>query len=79
LLLLACSQVLVEERLADAANRLGHKFRQELSELIPQTGGFVTIVRGKGMLNAIVIQVRPFAKTGNNEVVTALKPRPLTI
>lgn len=50
-------QVLVEERLAENADRLGGLLRAELRKLADGSNGFVTTVRGKGLLNAIVIQV----------------------
>jgi len=45
-------EVLEEERLAENADRLGKVLREELSKL-PKD--IVTTVRGKGLLNAIVI------------------------
>ena len=45
-------QVLLDEKLAENADRLGSLLRQELSKL-PKD--IVSIVRGKGLLNAIVI------------------------
>uniref|UniRef100_A0A1B6ML76 Ornithine aminotransferase n=1 Tax=Graphocephala atropunctata TaxID=36148 RepID=A0A1B6ML76_9HEMI len=45
-------QVLLDEKLADNAERLGQILRAELSKLI---GDIVTKVRGKGLLNAIVV------------------------
>ena len=45
-------QVLEEEKLAENAERLGHILRKELSTLPKDV---VSIVRGKGLLNAIVI------------------------
>lgn len=50
---MAALQVLVEEELAANAERQGQRLRARLSEL---KGGRVTTVRGKGLLNAIVIQ-----------------------
>lgn len=41
-----------EERLAEQAEKLGHILRDELSQLPKDV---VSIVRGKGLLNAIVI------------------------
>ena len=49
---MAALDVLVHERLAENAQRLGEKFRQELRTL-PEN--IVSIVRGKGLLNAMVI------------------------
>jgi ornithine--oxo-acid transaminase len=45
-------KVVVEEKLAENAERLGHILRARLSEL-PRD--IVEVVRGKGLLNAIVI------------------------
>ena len=45
--------MLIEEKLAENAERLGHILREELSKL---PSDIVTIVRGKGLLNAIVIE-----------------------
>lgn len=49
---MAALNVLIDEKLAENADRMGRKLRQSLSEL-PQD--VVSIVRGKGLLNAIVI------------------------
>lgn len=46
-------QVLVDEKLADRANHLGDLFRKELRN-IPSDR--VKTIRGRGMLNALVIQ-----------------------
>ncbi len=46
--------VVKDEKLAENANRLGEIFRNELNEFI-KTSDIVTLVRGKGLLNAIVI------------------------
>lgn len=45
-------QVLVDEKLADNAERLGHIFRRELSNIKSDR---VKLVRGRGLLNALVI------------------------
>lgn len=50
-------QVLIDERLAENAQRLGEILRAELNK-IPKE--FVTTVRGKGLLNAIVINKSKF-------------------
>jgi acetylornithine/succinyldiaminopimelate/putrescine aminotransferase len=50
-------QVLVEERLAEAADRRGNALRAQLRAIAAASGGLVTAVRGKGLLNAIVVQV----------------------
>nr|XP_029722732.1 ornithine aminotransferase, mitochondrial-like [Aedes albopictus] len=49
---MAALNVLVDEKLAENADRMGRKLRKSLSEL-PQD--VVSVVRGKGLLNAIVI------------------------
>lgn len=45
-------QVLLDEKLAENADRLGSLLRKELGKLPKE---IVSIVRGKGLLNAIVI------------------------
>ena len=48
-----CSvQVLVEEQLADNAERMGELLRGELAQL---PDSVVTLVRGRGLLNAIQV------------------------
>lgn len=49
---LAALKVLIDENLADNADRMGIKLRNELEKLPKNV---VSIVRGKGLLNAIVI------------------------
>eukprot|EP00877_Chromochloris_zofingiensis_P012270 jgi/Chrzof1/7297/Cz02g18080.t1 len=49
---LAALKVLVDEKLADNAERLGHIFRRELSNIKSDR---VKLVRGRGLLNALVI------------------------
>lgn len=56
---IASLEVLHDENLAENAQRLGEKFRSELRKL-PKD--IVTIVRGKGLLNAIVIDKREMMK-----------------
>jgi ornithine--oxo-acid transaminase len=51
---IAALEVIEDEKLADNADRLGEIFRSELSEFA-KTNDLVTLVRGKGLLNAIVI------------------------
>ena len=47
-------QVLVDENLSENAERLGKKFRNAMQTLISESS-LITLVRGKGLLNAIVI------------------------
>jgi ornithine--oxo-acid transaminase len=46
-------EVLVDERLAEQAEELGHYFRQQLESLGSR---HIELVRGKGLLNAIVVR-----------------------
>ena len=47
-------QVLKDEKLAENAENLGQLFREEMNKLKEKTQ-LVTLVRGKGLLNAVVI------------------------
>lgn len=58
-------QVLVDEKLADNAMRLGIVFRERMEALIKKTN-LITLVRGKGLLNAIVINDSPKSDTAWN-------------
>lgn len=51
---MAALEVAIEENLAENADRLGNIFRSELSEYA-KTNNLIKLVRGKGLLNAIVI------------------------
>jgi ornithine--oxo-acid transaminase len=51
---IAALTVIKEEKLAENAQRLGDLFRSEINKYI-ETSKLVTLVRGKGLLNAIVI------------------------
>jgi ornithine--oxo-acid transaminase len=55
-------QVIKDERLADNADRLGKVFRNRMNALIPKTR-WINLVRGKGLLNAIVINDTPQSET----------------
>jgi ornithine--oxo-acid transaminase len=50
----AALEVIKEENLVDNAYNLGIIFRERMNQLVAQSD-FVTLVRGKGLLNAIVI------------------------
>nr|WP_290935989.1 ornithine--oxo-acid transaminase [Haliscomenobacter sp.] len=50
-------QVVLDENLADNAQRLGELFRSALNN-IRQESDLITLVRGQGLLNAIVINTR---------------------
>ncbi len=51
---MAALEVVTEESLAENADRLGKIFRSEIDAFI-QTSSIATLVRGRGLLNAIVI------------------------
>lgn len=50
----AALEVIVEEKLAENAQKLGELFRSEINKLVEESP-LVKLVRGKGLLNAIVI------------------------
>lgn len=58
-------QVVLDEKLADNAERLGQVFRAELNKLIEQFPMFKS-VRGKGLLNALLINDTPESDTAWN-------------
>ncbi len=58
-------QVIKDERLVDNADRLGKVFRNRMNALIPKTR-WINLVRGKGLLNAIVINDTPQSETAWN-------------
>ena len=64
-------QVLVDEKLADNAEKMGKVFREEMNRLMQKTD-LITKVRGKGLLNAIVIRKTESGKTAW-DVCLALK------
>jgi ornithine--oxo-acid transaminase len=51
---IAALEVVKDEKLAENADYLGKLFRAEMNKYI-KTSGIVKLVRGKGLLNAIVI------------------------
>ncbi len=58
-------EVIKDEKLADNAEKLGQLFRKRMNELIDKTD-LVTKVRGRGLLNAILISDSPESKTAWN-------------
>ena len=68
---IAALEVIQEENLAENAERLGRLFRAGMQELITQTD-LVKLVRGKGLLNAIVINDSEDSSTAW-EICMALK------
>src|SRR5690606_31324691 len=55
-------QVVLDENLAENSARLGEIFRTEIRKMIPEFG-FLKAVRGKGLLNAILIIDAPESST----------------
>ncbi|MBI5661630.1 MAG: ornithine--oxo-acid transaminase [Ignavibacterium album] len=68
---IASLQVLVEEKLADNAAKMGEYFRSEVQKMVNEFDNLV-LVRGKGLLNAIVIKPTVDGKTAW-DVCVALK------
>ncbi len=62
---MAALEVVKEEKLAENAQRLGVIFRKEMQRIIDNTD-LVTTVRGKGLLNAIIINDTEQSKTAWN-------------
>jgi ornithine--oxo-acid transaminase len=59
---IAALKVLKEEKLAENAEKLGNYFRQEVQKIVEELA-IVKLVRGKGLLNAIVIKPTKSGKT----------------
>jgi ornithine--oxo-acid transaminase len=62
---MAALEVVANEKLAENAERLGKIFREELKKMTRENR-LVKLVRGKGLLNAIVINDSPESKTAWN-------------
>lgn len=62
---MAALEVVKDEKLAENAQRLGEIFRAELTAFA-ETNALVKLVRGKGLLNAIIINDSPESKTAWN-------------
>jgi ornithine--oxo-acid transaminase len=58
-------QVIKDEKLAENAERLGKVFRDRMTALMKKTK-LITLVRGKGLLNAIIINDTPESETAWN-------------
>ena len=68
---MAALEVIKDEKLAENAQELGDVFRRRMQGLIDKSD-LVNLVRGKGLLNAIVINDTPDSKTAWN-ICVALK------
>jgi ornithine--oxo-acid transaminase len=62
---IAALEVVRDENLAQNARRLGNIFRAEMRKLIEETD-LVTLVRGRGLLNAIIVNDTPNSPTAWN-------------
>jgi ornithine--oxo-acid transaminase len=58
-------EIIIEEKLPENANKLGKIFRFKINKYI-ETSNLVKLVRGKGLLNAIVINDKPDSQTAWN-------------
>ncbi len=68
---MAALDVIKDENLAENADRLGKIFRDRMNKMIEKSD-LVTLVRGKGLLNAVVINDHPSSSTAWN-ICVALK------
>jgi ornithine--oxo-acid transaminase len=68
---IASLEVIKEEKLAENAQRLGELFRKEMNRIINNTD-LVKSVRGKGLLNAIIVNDTPESSTAW-DICVALK------
>lgn len=59
-------EVVRDEKLTQAARKLGKIFRAEMQKLVDEYPQLLTLVRGKGLLNALVINDSPESKTAWN-------------
>ncbi len=59
-------EVVKDEGLIQNARRLGHIFRAKMQELVDAHPHLLSLVRGKGLLNALVINDSPDSKTAWN-------------
>lgn len=62
---IAALEVVKEEQLAEKAERLGEIFRSEIRKMMSETS-MITKVRGKGLLNAIIVNDSPASHTAWN-------------
>jgi ornithine--oxo-acid transaminase len=65
-------KVVEDEDLISNARKLGKRFRAEMNRIIEQNG-LVSLVRGKGLLNAIVINDTPDSETAWNICVKLME------
>ncbi|AFC26744.1 ornithine--oxo-acid transaminase [Saprospira grandis] len=63
---MAALEVVKEEKLAQNARALGQRFRDRIQAELVEQSELVSLVRGKGLLNAVVINDSPDSKTAWN-------------
>ncbi|MEL7427851.1 MAG: ornithine--oxo-acid transaminase [Bacteroidota bacterium] len=63
-------EVIRDEKLTQNARTLGVRFRERMQALVDQYPQLLTLVRGKGLLNAVVINDSPESKTAWNLCVS---------
>ena len=63
-------EVIRDEKLTQNARQLGVRFRERMQALVDQYPKMLTLVRGKGLLNAVVINDSPESKTAWNLCVS---------
>ena len=69
----AALDVLIDEKLADNAARLGEIFRERMRQVQAQRPELVDLVRGKGLLNAVVINPTDDGRTAWDVCVTLME------
>lgn len=62
-------EVIRDEKLTQNARAMGERFRARMNELVVQYPQVLTLARGKGLLNAVVINDTPDSKTAWNMCV----------
>ncbi len=70
---MAALAVVKDEKLADNAARLGELFRERMRGVMAQRPDLVTTVRGKGLLNALIIQETEDGRTAWDVCVTLME------
>lgn len=63
-------EVIRDEKLTQNARELGVRFRERMQHLVDEYPKVLTLVRGKGLLNAVVINDSPDSKTAWNICVS---------
>ncbi len=69
----AALDVLIDEKLAENAARLGEIFRQRMRQVQAECPGTVELVRGRGLLNAVVIRPADDGRTAWDVCVTLME------